>query len=113
ALRDRWRALHWLTRHLARLREAAGHSFVYPVAGHDSAEWWYVVRRGRVVAALPKPDDDAARARADAVLAEAFTPGRAVPGPPSLAETDGVLLVAGWFRRNPEEKARTFALAKR
>jgi excinuclease ABC subunit C len=106
ALRDKWQALHWLARHLGRLREAAGHSFVYPVAGHDGTEMWYVIRCGRVVAALPRPVHAHERRRAAAVLAEAFAPGRVVPGPLSLAETDGVLLVASWFRRRPAEKER-------
>ena len=106
SLRDRWQALTWLARHLDRLREAGGHSFVYPVVAHDSTEAWYVIRRGRVVAALPKPEDQAGHRRAATMLAEAFASGPAVPGPLSLAETDGVLLVAGWFRRHPAERAR-------
>ncbi len=108
ALRDRWQALHWLTRHLARLREAGEHSFVYPVAGREGTEVWYLIRRGRVAAALPKPADDTSRRSAAVLLAEVFAPGRVVPGPLSLAETDGVLLVASWFRRHPEEKRRAF-----
>jgi excinuclease ABC subunit C len=106
ALRDRWRPLHWLTRHLSRLREAGGHSFIYPVAGHDGTELCYLIRRGRVVAALRRPADDEGRRRAGAELAAALAPGRVVPGPLSLAETDGVLLVAGWFRRRPAERQR-------
>jgi excinuclease ABC subunit C len=107
ALRDRWQALHWLTRHLDRLREAGRHSFVYPVVGHDDTELWYLIRRGRVVGALPRPGDDAGRRLAATIIAEAFAPGRVVPGPLTLAETDGVLLVSGWFRRQPAEKQRT------
>jgi excinuclease ABC subunit C len=106
ALRDRWQALHWLTRHLARLREAGAHSFVYPVTGHDRTESWYLIRRGRVVAALARPHREADCRRAAAVLGEVFAPGHVVPGPLSLAETDGVLLVASWFRRHPAEKQR-------
>jgi excinuclease ABC subunit C len=109
ALRDKWQALHWLARHLRRLREAGEHSFVYPVKGHDGTELWYVIRRGRVVAAMPKPDDDDKRRRAASVFAAAFAPGRVLPGPLSLAETDGVLLVASWFRRRPAEKQRVLA----
>jgi hypothetical protein len=32
--------------------------------------------------------------------------GNAAAGPPGLEEVDGVLLVAGWFRRHPAERER-------
>jgi excinuclease ABC subunit C len=99
ALRDKWEALHWLSRHLERLRDAVAQSFVYPVAGHDGTETCYLIRRGRVVAALPRPADDE-------TLRASFSSDRAVPGPLGVAEVDGVLLVASWFRRYPEERKR-------
>jgi excinuclease ABC subunit C len=102
-LRDRWEALHWLNRHLERLREAMAHSFAYPVTGHDGMQLWYLIQRGRVVAAMPRPTD---RDHTATAFDAASTGGDVVPGPLNSAEVDGVLLVAAWFRRNPGEKQR-------
>jgi excinuclease ABC subunit C len=51
ALRDKLETLHWLHVHLARLRVARErYSFVYPVAGEDGEDRWYLIHRGRVAA---------------------------------------------------------------
>lgn len=97
-LRDRMEALEWLHNHLERLRQAVTHSFVYPVEGHDGSTVWYLVRHGLVRAALPSLTG--AEAALDAVFQ-----GNAV-GPPGLDEIDGVLLVAGWFRKHKAERKR-------
>jgi excinuclease ABC subunit C len=110
ALRGRLDSLRWLSRHLERLRQAAGHSFVYPVAGTDGGEAWYLVRQGRVRAALPAPAGGAGESAA--ALLGAVYAGPVVGGAPALEEVDGVLLVAGWFRRHPEERARTLTPAE-
>jgi excinuclease ABC subunit C len=107
-LRDRWEALHWLNRHLERLREAMAYSFVYPVTGHDGTQLWYLIRRGRVVAALPRMTDCKQTA---AMLRAVSTGGGVVPGPLNSSEVDGVLLVAAWFRRHPQEKHRVLMQA--
>jgi excinuclease ABC subunit C len=103
ALRDRLDSLRWLNDHLARLREAAQHSFVYAVASEGGPETWYLIRRGHVRAAVAGPDDDAARAEAAAALEAVYNEANDLPGPPRLDEIDGILLVAGWFRRYPDE----------
>jgi hypothetical protein len=41
----------------------------------------------------------------EALYRRRFPPGAALGG----GEVDGVLLVAGWFRRYPEERARVLA----
>jgi excinuclease ABC subunit C len=97
-LRDRLEALQWLHKHLERLREAVTHSFVYPVEGHDGSTVWYLVRHGMVRAALPGLTD--AGPTLDAVYR-----GNAA-GPTGLEEIDGVLLVAGWFRKYKAERKR-------
>lgn len=104
-LRDRHRSLEWLFNHLERIREAVTHSFVYPLANHDGAEMWYLVRHGLVRAALPAPVCDATRGGVAARLEEVYGPGPAA-GAPALDEIDGVLLVAAWFRRHKQERAR-------
>jgi excinuclease ABC subunit C len=106
-LRDRLDSLHWLWRHLERLRQAVHHSFVYPVAGHDGGQTWYLIRHGLVRAAVP-PD---AREQVLVKLGEVFERGPKVSGPPALDEVDGVLLVAGWFARHREERQRVLEVS--
>ncbi len=107
ALRDRLDSLRWLSEHLARVREAAQHSFVYPITSEGGAETWYLIRRGHVRAAVAAPDGDSGRAAATAALEAVYRQASDLPGPPGLDEIDGVLLVAAWFRRHPEEQQRT------
>jgi excinuclease ABC subunit C len=106
ALRDRLDSLRWLSDHLAQVRQAAQHSFVYPVCAEGAATW-YLIHRGRVRAAVPAPQDGAGREAAAAALEVVYRKPAELPGPPGLDEIDGVLLVAGWFRRHPEERQRT------
>ena len=103
-LRDRLESMQWLYDHLERLRQAVTHSFVYPVEGHDGGCTWYLIRDGFVRTALPAPCGDASRSRIETTLDAVYRP--AAGGPPGLEEIDGVLLVAGWFRRNKEERKR-------
>jgi excinuclease ABC subunit C len=111
ALRDKLDALRWLSKHLERLRQAARHSFVYPVESQDGTVSWYLIHQGRVRAAVPVPRDEAGRQAAAALLRTVYqTAG--VPGPLSLEEIDGVLLVAGWFRRHSSERGRTLPPAQ-
>jgi excinuclease ABC subunit C len=109
ALRDKLEPLRWLSRHLQRLRDAVQHSFVYPVRGTSGGEAWYLVHHGRVaavVAAPPEGDRSAALSALEAVYS-----GRDA-GATSVDEVDGVLLVAGWFRRHPEERERALTPAE-
>jgi excinuclease ABC subunit C len=104
-LRDKLEALEWLHEHLARLRDASRQSFVYPVAGHEGEEQWYLVHGGRVRAALPVPAGPEDRRAAVTLLGEVYHGGK-VPGPLSVEEIDGALLVAAWFRRHAAERTR-------
>jgi excinuclease ABC subunit C len=110
ALRDQFEVLRWLRERLDRLRRArAGQSFVYPVAGEGGPDLWYLIQHGRVARVLPAPGDGTGgRQVAEAVEAVFFAEqarGRLL----AADEFDGVLLVDGWFRRHPEERARTLA----
>jgi excinuclease ABC subunit C len=105
-LRDRLDGLHWLWRHLERLRQAGQDSFVYPVTGHDESVTWYLIRRGLVRAAVPLAADEGGRRHALTTLAEVFEGRQGGAGPPGLDEVDGVLLVAGWFARHRDERQR-------
>jgi excinuclease ABC subunit C len=107
ALRDRLEVLRWLHERLARVREAARLSCVYPLRGHDGTALWYLIHGGRVRAVLPAPkEDEVSRiAAAAAVRAVYQQPEKAAT--PNLDEVDGVLLVAAWFRKHPEELQQT------
>jgi excinuclease ABC subunit C len=107
ALRDRLEVLRWLRDRLARLRRARdGQSFVYPVAGPPGEQRWYLILHGRVARVLPAPAGRSGRRRAatavEAVFAAEAARGRLL----AADEVDGVLLVAGWFARHPEERQR-------
>jgi excinuclease ABC subunit C len=113
ALRDKWEALNWLHLRLERMRQIRGQEmFVYPVRGMDGAEIWYVIDAGRVVRALPAPpNDDNGRAS----VLRIKKPRRRMKNAGSLVPTgeiEQVLLVAAWFRRRPEERARRIELEK-
>jgi excinuclease ABC subunit C len=105
-LHDRLDALAWLARHLERLREAVRHSFIYPASGPDGGAMWYLIRNGLVRSALLAPGDTESREAARRKAAEVYRTPAADGGMPGLDEVDGVLLVAGWFRRHKEELAR-------
>jgi excinuclease ABC subunit C len=101
-LRDRLESLTWLHERLSHLRAGMRHSFVYPVG-----EWWYLIRRGRVRAAVRAPCDAASGRAAAAALERVYGKGGELPGPLAHGEIDGVLLVAGWFRLHAQERAQT------
>ena len=73
ALRDKQMSLQWLTERLTYLREAAQHSFVYPVSSTDGPDLWYLIHGGRVRAVLPAPRDEPTRRQAAQDLGNAFS----------------------------------------
>jgi excinuclease ABC subunit C len=109
ALRDKLDVLNWLVDRLTFMRRArARHSFIYPVQGHDGGVVWYLIHQGQVRAAIAAPRDDAAKANAAALIESIFHKRAGGSGLWPGEEIDGVLLVAGWFKRHPEERGRTF-----
>ncbi len=113
ALRDRAERLDQLQRHLAAFR---GHvrelSFVYRVPGWDGDDRLYLIRNGRIHAefgpdAAPS-DPEAAEALLDRIFRGPDVGGPALR-PDQAAE---VLLVARWFRLNPEQRAHTMRPAE-
>lgn len=106
ALRDRLQILERLDDRLKLLRKARNrNSFVYPLAGADGVERWYLIHHGQVRAVVPAPQSDDARKLVAAVIAATFT---STPQPGILAggAVDSVLLVASWFGRNAGEKKK-------
>ena len=106
ALRDRLEPLRWMRHQLERLRAAREmYSFIYPVSGPDGRRLWYLLHHGRVARVLAAPGDRETRRAAAAAIAEVYEDGAARGRLLALEEVDVVLLVAGWFRRHPEERA--------
>jgi excinuclease ABC subunit C len=112
ALRDKWEALNWLHLRLERMRQIrCQNTFVYPVRGIDGAEIWYIIDAGRVVRAMPAPDNDEDRGRASVLNINKHR--RKVKDAIHLipsGEVEQVLLIAAWFRRRPEERERRIEL---
>jgi excinuclease ABC subunit C len=107
ALRDKLDTLRWLHAHLERLRVARRqYSFIYPVCSREGNDRWYLIRQGRVVTVTAAPCDDSSRQAAAARIESVFGRRQTHTQPPSAGEVDGVLLVAAWFRKHPEELSR-------
>jgi excinuclease ABC subunit C len=107
ALRDQLEILHWLHQHLERLRQARQqHSFIYPVRGYGGEVTWYLIHQGQVKTALSAPRSAPAWAAAAEAIGKCFRDGQSAPASLSPQEVDEVLLVAAWFRKHPEERAR-------
>jgi excinuclease ABC subunit C len=104
ALRDELEVLRWLSDRLEFMRQArTKHSFIYPVTGHDDKVTWYLIRQAQVRAAITAPYDATTRQSASELIRSVYGKGGAIRRPLS-EEIDGILLVATWFRRHPEER---------
>ena len=113
ALRDRLAPLRWLHDHLERLRLARErYSFIYPVDGHAGNDLWYLIHEGRVQAVTPAPCDEPSRQAAARHVERVYQPGPLRRQPLSPGEADGVLLVAAWFRKHPQELDRVLPPAE-
>ena len=111
SLRDKLQSLEWLDDRLSLLRTARDrNSFVYPLAGADGRTRWYLIHRGEVQA-VAFPPAAGSRAVVAQLLAATFT-DRPVPVVLSDVAVDSVLLVAGWFRRHADERAKLLTRAK-
>jgi excinuclease ABC subunit C len=112
AFRDQLEVLRWLADRLEFMREARHkHSFIYPVTGNDGTVVWYLIHQGQARAAIAAPKDSDTKQfaveRIEALYHKSGK-GRLWPG----EEIDSLLLVAGWFRRHPQERSRTIAPAQ-
>ncbi len=107
ALRDRADRLDGVRRELMALRGSIqATTYLYRVPGHEGPDRLYLIRNGLVRAEFDWPDapEDAARV-ADAIRTEL---GRVEPSllPVCPHQAAEILLVARWFRLNPEERSR-------
>ena len=112
AVRDRLQALEVLDNRLSLLRRArTKNSFVYPLAGPDGGERWYLIHRGQVRAVASAPATDDARARVAELVRTTFAAGNP-PDVLSGGAVDSVLLVSGWLRKHAAEKGKLLTAAQ-
>jgi excinuclease ABC subunit C len=112
ALRDKLQRLETLRDMFSRMRFAVETlSFAYTVPGHDGDNRVYVIRRGTVRAETPAPRTARDRARLLAMVRDVFDPPERSTGAVPTHEIDELLLLSSWFRRHPDELARTSAPA--
>jgi excinuclease ABC subunit C len=107
--RDKLHRLEALREQFGRLRFAVETlSFVYTVPAHDGAgDRAYLIRRGRVRDECPVPATRAERDAFDARVAAVFAPAERNTAAVPTHEIDELLLLSSWFRRFPDELART------
>jgi len=80
---------------------------VYRVENQAGGEHWYLIHRGHLHAVLATPHDRSSQQAALARIEAVFDRQASWMEPTTPEQLDGVLLVASWFRRHPEEYART------
>jgi excinuclease ABC subunit C len=103
-LRDKWKTLTWLDQQLDRLRQAEAMGLcLYKVQGSAGDCRWYVLRHGRAVAAVPVGADGEQPIDVERLASLAEERSRVLR--PADYVT-GVLLLAAWFRRRPDELAQ-------
>ncbi|MFO0798654.1 MAG: UvrB/UvrC motif-containing protein [Gemmataceae bacterium] len=112
SIRDRLQALERLDNRLSLLRKARSrHSFVYPLAGPDGGERWYLIHRGQVRAVATAPACGVSRARVGELIRTTFA---AAPPPDVLTggAVDSVLLVSSWLKKYDAEKGKLLTAAE-
>jgi excinuclease ABC subunit C len=108
AWRDKAERLEWLFGRVSKFQASMDRlTFRYDALGDDGTTHVYLVRRGTVRAEQPAPqnahDEQALATLAQRVFHGPDPKGADVP----MHDLDEFYLVASWFRRRPEELART------
>ncbi len=112
-LRDKMLRLESLREQFERLRFAVESlSFVYHVPGHGGNDLAYVIRRGRVRAELPAPQNADEHAALASRAAEIFAPSALKSTTVPAHEVDELMLLSSWFRKFPAELTRTVPAAE-
>jgi excinuclease ABC subunit C len=107
-LRDKLHRLEDLREQFIRFRFAVETlSFVYTVPGHDGDDRVYLIRRGRVRGEYAMPRSDPDRVRLLEMVEGVFSPQERDSAQVPSHEIDELLLLSSWFRRFPDELARS------
>lgn len=111
-LRDRASLLEWVGTHSAEVRQTIESlSFIYTVPGLGDGDRVYIVRRGSVRAEMPAPSTPHERLELEAQARAIFEKPEAQTLGMRAHEVQEVLLIARWFRLEPDELKRTEPLA--
>jgi excinuclease ABC subunit C len=110
-LRERVDLLHRLAEELALVRGALERlSFAYRLPAASGGETVYLIRRGRVLGEFHVPSDARRRRTAEARMRDGarrlWSASSSVGRRIDSAVAGELLVVAGWFRRKPEELER-------
>ena len=81
--------------------------FVYSAPAHEGGERLYLIRSGRIRDAMPAPTTARSWQSVSRRVREVFAGTESGPAGLSAHEAAEILLVARWFRLNPEEMGRT------
>jgi excinuclease ABC subunit C len=107
ALRDKWRALHWLHERLHWIRqERMTGSLIYTVPGYRGEDRWYLLVNGILRASVPAPRNTTGRHSTAHLLEALLAQRHPMSGPVGTDEMDLLYLVASWFRKHPAERER-------
>jgi excinuclease ABC subunit C len=107
-LRDKLQRLEALREQFIRFRFAVETlSFVYTVPGHAGDDRVYLIRRGRVRGEYAMPRSERDRARLLEMVDDVFGPAERETSQVPSHEIDELLLLSSWFRRFPDELARS------
>ena len=107
-LRDRLERVRWLHQRVQHFHANMDRlTFRYHARGTDDNEWVYLVRRGTVRAEVRAPSNAREHAQLETLARQIFEgPDLSGADIPSH-DLDEFYLVASWFRRRPDERART------
>src|SRR5262249_41030917 len=106
ALRDKLTFVRGVRERLNWLQEARREfSLVYQLPDEEGRPLWYLIRQGQVRVVLQRPRDGESRRGTRSVIEKIYRKNRGDTGPVAIDRLDGILLVAAWFRKRPEERA--------
>jgi excinuclease ABC subunit C len=106
AVRDKLTFVRAVRARLEWLQEARREfSLVYQLPDEEGRPLWYLIRQGQVRAVIRRPHDSKSRRETRTAIERIFRTGRSENGPLAIDRLDGILLVAAWFRKRPEERA--------
>ncbi|MDH3205870.1 MAG: UvrB/UvrC motif-containing protein [Gemmatimonadota bacterium] len=109
-LRDRLERLRAFSDEMVAFRgRVEDLTFVYRVPGFEGDDRVYLIRRGRIRKEVSLPKGKKARLAVARAVEEVYGEKDLGPGGLKPQEAAEILLVARWFRLNPEERRRTVA----
>jgi hypothetical protein len=99
--------VRWLAERLAWLQSArAEYTFVYSLSSVDGRTFWYLIHRGRVRSVVAAPHDATSRRAAMSAIEAVYSPESQETLAVPADQVENVLLIAGWFRKRPDERLR-------